>query len=53
MIVRPLTPDEIRQAPTENNDMVTADGNYVVVWKRGAEGSWRLHVDTWNDAPAE
>lgn len=41
------------QAPTETNDMVTADGNYVVVWKRGADGSWRLHVDTWNDAPAE
>jgi uncharacterized protein (TIGR02246 family) len=41
------------QVPAENNDMVTASGNYVVVWKRGAEGSWRLHVDTWNDAPAE
>jgi uncharacterized protein (TIGR02246 family) len=41
------------QVPAENDDMVTAGGNYVVVWKRGAEGSWRLHVDTWNDAPAE
>jgi uncharacterized protein (TIGR02246 family) len=41
------------QVPAENNDMVTASGNYVVVWKRGAEGSWRLQVDTWNDAPAE
>ena len=41
------------QAPTENNEMVTATGNYVVVWKRGADGDWRLHVDTWNDAPAE
>lgn len=41
------------QAPTETNDMATASGNYVVVWKRGADGDWRLHVDTWNDAPAE
>jgi uncharacterized protein (TIGR02246 family) len=41
------------QAPTETNDMATASGNYVVVWKRGADGTWRLQVDTWNDAPAE
>jgi uncharacterized protein (TIGR02246 family) len=41
------------QVPGENNDMVTASGNYVVVWKRGDEGGWRLQVDTWNDAPAE
>lgn len=41
------------QAPAENDAMVTAGGNYVVVWKRGAEGQWRLHVDTWNDAPSE
>jgi uncharacterized protein (TIGR02246 family) len=36
------------QAPAENNAMVTATGNYVVVWKR-EDGNWRLHVDTWND----
>jgi uncharacterized protein (TIGR02246 family) len=41
------------QVPAENDAMATAGGNYVVVWKRVAEGSWRLHVDTWNDAPAE
>lgn len=41
------------QAPAENNAMVTATGNYLVVWKRGEEGDWRLHVDTWNDAPAK
>jgi ketosteroid isomerase-like protein len=23
-----------------------------VVWKKGADGAWRLKVDTWNDAPA-
>jgi ketosteroid isomerase-like protein len=41
------------QAPAKNNTMMTATGNYVVVWKRGADGNWRLHVDTWNDAPSE
>jgi uncharacterized protein (TIGR02246 family) len=41
------------QAPAENNTMMMATGNYVVVWKRGADGNWRLHVDTWNDAPSE
>jgi uncharacterized protein (TIGR02246 family) len=41
------------QVPTENNQLVTANGNYVVVWKRDAGGNWRLQVDTWNDAPAD
>lgn len=41
------------QVPTENNAMATASGNYVVVWKRGGDGNWQLHVDTWNDAPAQ
>jgi uncharacterized protein (TIGR02246 family) len=41
------------QAPAENDTMMTATGNYVVVWKRRADGNWRLHVDTWNDAPLE
>ena len=41
------------QAPAENNTMMPATGNYVVVWKHGADGNWRLHVDTWNDAPSE
>jgi uncharacterized protein (TIGR02246 family) len=41
------------QAPAENNTMMPATGNYVVVWKRGADGNWRLQVDTWNDAPME
>ena len=34
------------QAPAENNAMMTATGNYVVVWKHGADEDWRLHVDT-------
>ena len=41
------------QAPAENNAMATATGNYLVVWKRASGGDWQLHVDTWNDAPAE
>lgn len=23
-------------------------GKYVVVWKRQADGGWKLHVDIWN-----
>ena len=41
------------QVPAENNTMVTATGNYLVVWKRASGGDWQQHVDTWNDAPAE
>jgi uncharacterized protein (TIGR02246 family) len=26
---------------------------YVVVWKRQADGSWKLHVDIWNSVPAK
>ncbi len=26
---------------------------YVVVWRRGADGQWRLAVDIWNSRPAE
>ena len=33
--------------------LVTATGNYLVVWKRASGGDWQQHVDTWNDAPAE
>jgi ketosteroid isomerase-like protein len=32
--------------------MTPAPGNYLVVWKKGSDGVWRLKVDTWNDAPA-
>jgi uncharacterized protein (TIGR02246 family) len=41
------------QVPADNDTMMTATGNYVVVWRRGADGNWRLQVDTWNDAPSE
>lgn len=29
-------------------------GKYVVVWKKTADGAWKIHVDIWNDnAPAQ
>jgi uncharacterized protein (TIGR02246 family) len=39
------------QVTGEDGKMTTAPGNYVVVWKKGSDGAWRLLVDTWNDAP--
>jgi uncharacterized protein (TIGR02246 family) len=30
----------------------TAVAKYVVVWKRQADGSWKLHRDIWNSLPA-
>ena len=41
------------QVPAENNTMRTAGGNYLVIWQRGADGEWRLHIDTWNDRPRQ
>ena len=29
----------------------TGYGKYVVVWKRGTDGAWRMHLDMWNRAP--
>ena len=31
----------------------TAAAKYVVVWKRQAGGSWKLHRDIWNSLPAK
>jgi uncharacterized protein (TIGR02246 family) len=31
--------------------MGTGTGNYVVIYRKEADGAWRLVVDTWNDAP--
>lgn len=28
-------------------------GKYVVVWKKGADGTWQLQVDIWNSLPAK
>jgi len=37
--------------PVEGGQMATATGNYLVVWKREADGVWRMYRDTWNDTP--
>lgn len=42
-----LTIQVAGKAPT------TATAKYVVVWKRQADGSWKLHRDIWNDLPAK
>jgi uncharacterized protein (TIGR02246 family) len=42
-----LTIEAAGKAPT------TATAKYVVVWKRQADGSWKLHRDIWNDLPAK
>ncbi|MER8437828.1 DUF4440 domain-containing protein [Mesorhizobium sp. M1312] len=28
-------------------------GKYIVVWKKGADGEWRMHRDIWNTNPAK
>ena len=35
-------------APGENGGRVQWAGKYVSVWKRGGDGTWRLHRDIWN-----
>ncbi len=35
-------------APSEDGGRVRWAGKYVVVWKRGGDGTWRLHRDIWN-----
>jgi uncharacterized protein (TIGR02246 family) len=36
----------------EGKELTTAAAKYVVVWKRLADGSWRMHRDIWNSLPA-
>jgi uncharacterized protein (TIGR02246 family) len=36
----------------EGKESTTARAKYVVVWKRQADGSWKLHRDIWNRLPA-
>jgi uncharacterized protein (TIGR02246 family) len=37
----------------EGKQPTKAVAKYVVVWKRQADGSWKLHRDIWNSAPPE
>lgn len=38
-------------APGESGGRVEWTGKYVSVWKRGGDGTWRLHRDIWNFDP--
>ena len=35
-------------APGEDGGRVPLFGKYVAVWKRGGDGTWRMHRDIWN-----
>ncbi|MFQ6094023.1 MAG: YybH family protein [bacterium] len=38
----------------EGQEAMTDSGKYVAVWKRQADGTWKLHVDIWNTSmPAQ
>lgn len=39
--------------PTEGGAVGTATGNYTAVYRKEADGVWRIVVATWNDAPSE
>ena len=39
--------------PGENDTKATVTGKYIVVWKKGSDGTWRLHRDIWNADPAQ
>jgi len=38
---------------SRGKEPTTATAKYVVVWKRQAAGSWKLHRDIWNSLPVE
>ncbi len=37
----------------EGQEVVEQKGKYVVVWKKGPDGTWKLHADIWNSGPAD
>lgn len=39
-------------APDGQGGRITAGGKYIVLWRRDADGVWRLHRDIWNNNPA-
>jgi len=39
-------------APDGKGGRVAVTGKYIVLWKRGDDGVWRLKWDIWNDNPA-
>jgi uncharacterized protein (TIGR02246 family) len=40
-------------APDSSGQRKTANGKYIVVWKKGEDGTWRLYRDIWNGNPAK
>jgi uncharacterized protein (TIGR02246 family) len=36
----------------DGNKPVSSSGRYMVVWRKDADGQWRIHRDIGNDAPA-
>ena len=40
-------------APDGEGGRVAAEGKYIVLWRKGDDGVWRLHRDIWNETPAE
>jgi uncharacterized protein (TIGR02246 family) len=34
--------------PGDAGKRVALRGKYIVLWKKGADGAWRLHRDIWN-----
>ncbi len=38
-------------APRKDGGRVQLTGKYVAVWKRGGDGTWRMHRDIWNFDP--
>lgn len=41
------------QMPVNGGDPSPATGTYLFIWKRGADGVWRIKVDTWNGPVTE
>ncbi|AZO69996.1 MAG: DUF4440 domain-containing protein [Mesorhizobium sp.] len=41
------------KAPGKDSKLVDAVGKYVVVWKKGQDGSWKLYRDIWNSDPGK
>lgn len=38
----------------EGQEEVKDSGKYLVIWKKAADGTWKLHVDIWNTSlPAQ
>ena len=34
--------------PSDDGGRVPVTGKFMVLWRKGADGTWRLHRDIWN-----